>query len=74
MAVKSIQIAPDAHSLGAYIANAVRAGRHTEAQEAAARLVGLQPYFRASHAQQAFPIRGTGIGIAEALREAGIPD
>jgi tetratricopeptide (TPR) repeat protein len=74
MALKSIQILPDAHSLGAYIANAMRAGREAEAQEAAARLVRLQPYFRASYAQQAFPIRGIRDRIAGALREAGVPD
>jgi hypothetical protein len=39
-----------------------------------ARLVRLQPDFRASHAQQAFPIRGIEDRIAAALREAGVPD
>jgi adenylate cyclase len=76
VAAKSIQIAADAHSLGAYISNAVRAGRLAEAQEAAARLVGLQPDFRASHAPEAFPIRLRAItdAIEAALRDAGVPD
>jgi adenylate cyclase len=56
-AMKSIQVGKDAHTLGAYIVNAMRAGRASEAKEAVAQLLKLQPDFRASHAQEAFPIR-----------------
>jgi TolB-like protein/class 3 adenylate cyclase/tetratricopeptide (TPR) repeat protein len=73
---KAIQFLTEAHSMGAYIVNAVRTGHTLEAREAAARLLKLQPDFRASHAQKAFPIRsqGTQDRIAAALREAGLPD
>jgi TolB-like protein/class 3 adenylate cyclase/tetratricopeptide (TPR) repeat protein len=73
---KAIQFLTEAHSMGAYIVNAVRAGHTLEAREAAARLLKFQPDFRASHAQKAFPIRSqeTQDRIAAALREAGLPD
>jgi TolB-like protein/class 3 adenylate cyclase len=73
---KAIQFLTEAHSMGAYIVNAVRTGHTLEAREAAARLLKLQPDFRASHARKAFPIRsqGTQDRIAAALREAGLPD
>jgi TolB-like protein/class 3 adenylate cyclase/tetratricopeptide (TPR) repeat protein len=74
-ATKSIQVVADAHTLGAYIVNAVRAGRVVEAQQAAARLLRSQPDFRAAHAEEAFPTRSLDIRnqIVTALREAGLP-
>ena len=75
-AKKAIQFLTEAHSMGAYIVNAVRAGHTLEAREAVARLLNLQPDFRASHAQKAFPIRSqeTQDRITAALKEAGLPD
>jgi TolB-like protein/class 3 adenylate cyclase/tetratricopeptide (TPR) repeat protein len=75
-AMKSIQFATNAHTLGALIVNSVGAGRMAEAQAAVARLMKLQPDFRASHVHEAFPIRSADERnrIASALREAGLPD
>jgi tetratricopeptide (TPR) repeat protein len=74
-AAKSIQVVADAHTLGAYIVNAIRAGRAAEAQQAAARLLRSQPDFRAAHADEAFPTRSSDIRnqMIAALREAGLP-
>jgi adenylate cyclase len=76
LAVKAIQIVTNAHTLGAYIVNAVRAGRGAEAREAVAQLLKLQPDFRVSHAQELFPVRlpEEGHRITSAFREAGLPD
>jgi adenylate cyclase len=62
--------------LGAYVVNAVGAGDIAEAEETVAQLLKLQPDFRASHAQEAFPVRSSDMRgrIAAALREAGLPD
>jgi adenylate cyclase len=75
-ALKSIQFATNAHTLGAYIVNAVGAGHIAKAQEAVAQLLRLQPDFRVSHAQDAFPVRSSDQRdrIASALREAGLPE
>jgi tetratricopeptide (TPR) repeat protein len=75
-AMKSIQLAANVHTLGAYIVNAVRAGRAAEARETVAQLLKLQPDFRASHVHEAFPIRSSDERdrMAAALREAGLPD
>jgi adenylate cyclase len=75
-AMKCFQFVTDVHILGAYIINAVRAGRATEAREAVGKLLKLQPDFRVSDAQEAYPIRLPEVRdrIAEALRDAGIPD
>src|SRR5258708_5279175 len=75
LAMKSIQLAPNVHTLGAYIVNAVRAGHAAEARETVAQLLKLQPDFRASHVREAFPIRSSDERdrIASALREAGLP-
>jgi TolB-like protein/class 3 adenylate cyclase len=75
-AMKSIQFSTNAHTLGAFIANAVRGGRTEEARGAVAQLLKLQPDFRASHVQEAFPVRSATERdrIASALREAGLPD
>jgi adenylate cyclase len=74
-ATKSIQVAANAHTLGAYIVNAVTAGRATEARQAAARLLRSQPDFRATHAEEAFPTRSSELRsrMIAALREAGLP-
>ena len=74
--MKSIQFAANAHTLGALIANSVGAGLMVEARAAVAQLMKLQPDFRASHAQEAFPIRSAAgrDRMASALREAGLPD
>jgi len=76
VAMKSIQVAKDAHTLGAYIVNAVRGGMVAEAKEAVAQLLKLQPDFRASHARDAFPVRSPEARerIVSALREAGLPE
>ena len=76
VAMKSIQVAADAHSLGAYIANSVCAGRTQEAREAVSQLLGRHPDFRASHTNEAFPIRLAEVRnqITIALRDAGLPD
>jgi adenylate cyclase len=75
-AMKSLQYVPTVHSLGAYIANSMLAGRPTEAREAVTQLSNLHPDFRASHAQEAFPFRKLEWRnqIAAALRDAGLPD
>jgi TolB-like protein/class 3 adenylate cyclase len=72
-AAKSIQVIGDAHTLGAYIVNAVRAGRIVEAREAAARLLRSRPDFRVTH--EAFPTRSSDLRdqMTTALREAGLP-
>ena len=75
-AKKAIQFLTEAHSMGAYIVNAVRAGHAVEAREAVAQLLKLQPDFRASHAQEAFPMRSQEARdrITAALQDAGLPD
>jgi adenylate cyclase len=74
-AMKSLQLVKDAHTLVAYIVNAVNAGRSVEAQEAVAQLLKLQPDFRASHVQEAFPVRSPDERdrMVSALRGAGLP-
>jgi TolB-like protein/class 3 adenylate cyclase/tetratricopeptide (TPR) repeat protein len=74
-AMKSIQFVQDAHTLSAFIVNAIRAGRTAEARETAALLLRTQPDFSATHAQEAFPVRSadTRGRIIAALREAGLP-
>ncbi len=75
-AVQSIQGVRDAHTMGAYIVNAVRAGRVDVANKAVEALLQSQPHFRASHSMQAFPVRSPAIRdqILAALIEAGAPD
>jgi hypothetical protein len=75
-AMKSIQFVTDAHTLGAFVVNSVGAGRIAKAQEAVVQLLKLQPDFRTSHVQEAFPMRSAGERnrIASALREAGLAD
>ena len=75
-ALKSIQFNVNAHSLGAFIINAVRAGRPGETQKAVGRLLKIQPGFRTSHVTEAYPVRRAHRRdeIAAALRDAGLPD
>ena len=75
-AMKAIQFNVNAHTLGALIINAVRAGRTSEAQQAVARLLKVQPGFRTSHVTEAYPVRRAERReqIAAALRDAGLPD
>ena len=74
-AAKSIQVAAHTHTLGAYIVNAIRAGRVDEARQAVARLLQSHPEFRATHAVEAFPVRSVDLRnqVIAALREAGLP-
>jgi tetratricopeptide (TPR) repeat protein len=74
-AAKSIQVVADFHTLGAYIVNAIRAGRTAEAEEATGRLLKLQPHVRADDAGEAFPTRSSEVRaqMIAALREAGLP-
>jgi TolB-like protein/class 3 adenylate cyclase/Tfp pilus assembly protein PilF len=74
-ASKAIQFSANAHTLGAFIVNAVPGAREAEARQAAAQLLGLHPDFRVSHAAEAFPVRlvGERDRMAAALREAGLP-
>jgi tetratricopeptide (TPR) repeat protein len=76
VAMKSIQVVKDAHTLGAYIVNAVSGRQAAEAREAAAELLKLRPDFRASNAREAFPVRSPEARerIVSALREAGLPE
>lgn len=75
-ALKSIQFNVNAHSLGAFIINAVRAGRPGETQKAVGRLLKIAPGFRTSHVTEAYPVRRAfrREEIAAALRDAGLPD
>jgi adenylate cyclase len=75
-AMKAIQFNVNAHTLGALIINAVRAGRTSEAQQAVVRLLKIQPGFRTSHVTEAYPVRRAERRdqIAAALRDAGLPD
>jgi TolB-like protein/class 3 adenylate cyclase len=76
VAKKSIQFAANAHTIGALVVNCVGAGRAVEARKAVAELLKLQPDFRASHVQEAFPVRSVDERerMASALREAGLPE
>jgi adenylate cyclase len=74
-ATKAIQFSANAHTLGAFIVNAVPGGRRAEARQAVAQLLGQQPDFRISHVAEAFPVRSPDERdrMAAALREAGLP-
>jgi TolB-like protein/class 3 adenylate cyclase/Tfp pilus assembly protein PilF len=75
-AMQAIQVVKDFHTLGAYIVNAIYAGRTEEAKEAAAQLLKLQPQFRASHTAEAYPLRIPEMHerMIAAFREAGVPE
>jgi TolB-like protein len=74
-ATKSIQVVANAHTLVAYILNAMAAGWTAQARQAAERLRRLKPDFRATHAEEAFPVRSPEMRgrMIAALREAGLP-
>ena len=74
-ATKAIQFSANAHTLGAFIVNAVPGGRQAEARQAVAQLLAQQPDFRISHVAEAFPVRSPDERdrMAAALREAGLP-
>jgi TolB-like protein/class 3 adenylate cyclase len=75
-ALKSVNMRPHALNLGAYIINSVCADRLNEAREAVTQLQALYPTFRASHSEQAFPVRLPEVRnrMNTALREAGLPE
>ena len=54
---KAIQGRPEVFSLGAFIINAVPAGRSAEAREAVNQILKLRPNFRTSHLGETFPTR-----------------
>jgi adenylate cyclase len=74
-AARAISFHVDAHSLGAMIINSVCADRVDDVREAVARLLKVQPGFRASHSVEAFPMRSavTRDRILKALQAAGLP-
>jgi TolB-like protein/class 3 adenylate cyclase len=76
LAKKSIQYTADAHTLSAYVVNTLRAGRASEAGNAVKQLLKIQPNFRTSHVQEAFPIQlpEERNRLTAVLREAGLPD
>jgi adenylate cyclase len=76
VAMKSIQLVKNAHTLSAFAINAVGAGRITEARETITELLKLRPGFRTSHVREAFPLRDLAgrEQITAALRDAGLPD
>lgn len=73
---RSLRFNTNAHSLGAFIINAIRAGRTDEARKAIGRLLRIHPGFRTSHVSEAFPVRGAELRdqIGAALRDAGLPE
>jgi TolB-like protein/class 3 adenylate cyclase len=75
-ATKSIQVVANFHTLGAYIVNAIAAGRTAEAQQAAARLLRSRPDLRATDAEAVFPTRSSELRdqVIQALRQAGLPE
>jgi adenylate cyclase len=75
LAAKSTQFLNDAHTLCAWIVNAVGAGRLDEAQRTTARLLKLEPDFRSSHVHDTFPVRlpEERERLIAALRKAGVP-
>jgi adenylate cyclase len=75
VATRAVQMAPNVHSLGAFIVNAVTLGRAIEAEDAATRLLKIDPNFRVAHTGDLFPTRSLDwqTRIANAFREAGLP-
>jgi adenylate cyclase len=76
VAMKSIQLVKNAHTLGAFAINAVGAGRINEARATVAELLKLRPGFRTSHVEEAFPVRDAAgrEKMTAVLRDAGLPD
>ena len=75
-ATRAIQVYPDTFSLGAFIMNAVPAGRIAEARDALGQLLSLRPNFRVSHVREIFHTRDAEWGnrIVAAFREVGLPE
>jgi tetratricopeptide (TPR) repeat protein len=75
-AKRSLRFNSNAHSLGAFIINAIRAGNAEEAHKAIRRLLRVHPGFRTSHVSEAFPVRAAALRdqISAALRDAGLPE
>jgi|GEM_PF-2387663 len=75
-ATRALQHSSNAMSLGAFTANAVLAGRSSEAQEAAKHLGEIAPTFCASHAGDTIVFREPVVAakMRAALRQAGLPD
>jgi len=75
-AMRAIQEYSDTHTLGAFIMNAVPAGRTAEAREALEQLLRLRPNFRVSHVREIFHTRDAEWSnrIVAAFREAGLPE
>jgi adenylate cyclase len=75
-AMMAVQRRPEVHTLGAFIMNAVPAGRSAEAREAADQLLKLRPNFRTSLVSDTFPTRDLDwlSRMVAAFREAGLPE
>jgi adenylate cyclase len=73
-AMRAIQGRPEVYSLGAFIINAVPAGRSAEARRAVDQLLRLRPNFRISHLGETFPTRDVDWAnrMTAAFREAGL--
>jgi tetratricopeptide (TPR) repeat protein len=74
-ATRAVQVLKDVHTLGALVLNYVGADRIEEAREAVARLLQVQPSFRASSSIEAFPVRSPVFRdrMVQALQDAGLP-
>jgi adenylate cyclase len=75
-AFKAMQFVTSAQVLCALIVNAVPSGRLVEARQAAEKWLELQPTFRLSMVDDAFPARVPKYRdmLVSSLREAGLPD
>jgi adenylate cyclase len=75
-ATRAIQVYADANSLGAFVMNAVPAGRLAEAGDALGQLLRLRPNFRVSHVPEIFHTRDGewAARLAAAFRQAGLPE
>jgi len=76
ISLKAVETVPDIHSLGALIINAMGAGLIQEAREGVARALEAQPQYRVENSYKLFPVgkKEWQERIANALREAGVPD
>jgi adenylate cyclase len=74
-AARAAEVHAEAHSLGLLIINSIGAGRIDDARDAAARLLELQPDFRASHSGEIFRTRSAATQdlISKALQASGLP-
>lgn len=67
---------PHVQAFGSLLANGIAAGQIEEARAAAAELMKLHPYLRASRGHEIFPLRKAEFRskLEEALRAAGLPE